>query len=405
MTEGKKYLYIGHNKTISYNGTGWYINDKLQNKENDELRDNCEIACDYVKRETQTLITQLSAHFNNLVILTAAGTSLDNGPHSGKSRNGLWKECKSELKAVIKGIIEKNGCNQKLKEIIKSQNIEDFLSYALLFQKLNGAISEDAIGKLEKKIANACNLDLDENNTHHGEFLNRVTAKNPNDPRVQLFTTNYDTLFEQAAQKCGFVVIDGFSFTFPRIFSGRYFDYDLVHREKTRLKQEESFIPKVIHLYKLHGSINWEKLSNGQIEQKEHTDLPCIVYPASEKYESSYEQPYFEMMSRLQQALRKENTLMIVIGFGFQDKHIENVIKEAVNQNASFHLIVVNYNRNEKEETGILHENLPHYVDEKMNVAPNVTVIFSTFKEFVDLYPVNNSYYTKINQVYSNDTL
>ncbi|EPE00916.1 hypothetical protein [Capnocytophaga sp. oral taxon 336] len=80
-----------------------------------------------------------------------------------------------------------------------------------------------------------------------------------------------------------------------------------------------------------------------KIIQKNKPDNHLIIYPSSEKYESSYEQPYFEMMSRFQQALRKEETLLIVIGFG--DKHIRNVVLEAVNQNPSFQLLIVNYNR------------------------------------------------------------
>lgn len=75
---------------------------------------------------------------------------------------------------------------------------------------------------------------------------------------------------------------------------------DIVNREKTRLKQEESFIQKVFHLYKLHGSLTWEKNDNGEIEQKENPENPLMIYPSSEKYESSYKQPYFEMMSRFQ---------------------------------------------------------------------------------------------------------
>lgn len=93
----------------------------------------------------------------------------------------------------------------------------------------------------------------------HKDFLNKVTARKPSDVRVQLFTTNYDTLFEQAANQSGFVIIDGFSFTHPREFAGKWFDLDIVNREKTRIKQEESFISKVFHLYKLHGSLNWTK--------------------------------------------------------------------------------------------------------------------------------------------------
>ena len=92
------------------------------------------------------------------------------------------------------------------------------------------------INKLENKIAQACKLTLHAQSPHK-TFLNKITARKPSDSRVKLFTTNYDTLFEQAANKAGFVVIDGFSFTHPREFSGRYFDYDIVNREKTRLKQ------------------------------------------------------------------------------------------------------------------------------------------------------------------------
>ena len=82
----------------------------------------------------------------------------------------------------------------------------------------------------------------------------------------------------------------------------------------------------------------------GKIIQEKEPDNPLMIYPSSEKYESSYEQPYFEMMSRFQQALRKEETLLIVIGFGFGDKHIRNVVLEAVNQNPSFQLLIINYN-------------------------------------------------------------
>ena len=128
-----------------------------------------------------------------------------------------------------------------------------------------------------------------------------------------------------------------------------------------------------------------------------------VLYPASEKYESSYEQPYFEMMSHLQTTLRKEGTLLIVAGFGFQDKHIQNAIKEAVFQNPNFHLLIVCYGTKKittgeeptKEEwidSGITHQLVPEYVSEDGKVMPNVTVLFSKFKSFVENYPYNDSY-------------
>lgn len=160
-----------------------------------------------------------------------------------------------------------------------------------------------------------------------------------------------------------------------------------MQREQTRIKGEESFVSKVFHLYKMHGSLTWEQTEQGMIQQVNTTETPLIVYPASDKYESSYEQPYFEMMSRFQQALRRENTLLIVLGFGFRDKHIQNVILEAVNQNPSFQLVIINYNSNGT----INREELKEYFDGDA-VKRNVSIVFDTFKGFTENLPENKTY-------------
>ena len=59
-----------------------------------------------------------------------------------------------------------------------------------------------------------------------------------------------------------FTIIDGFSFSLPRVFSGRNFDLDIVSRNNSRVKEEDNFIQKVFHLYKLHGSVDWCKEEN-----------------------------------------------------------------------------------------------------------------------------------------------
>lgn len=76
-----------------------------------------------------------------------------------------------------------------------------------------------------------------------------------------------------------------------------------------------------------------------------------MIFPKDSKYESSYEQPYFEMMSRFQQNLRNENVLLVCIGFSFNDKHLVTAITEALEQNPSFQLIVVNRSIDQSSET------------------------------------------------------
>ena len=97
---------------------------------------------------------------------------------------------------------------------------------------------------------------------------------------------------------------------------------------------------------------------------------------------------------------RKESTLLIVVGFGFKDKHIQNIIKEAVLQNQNFHLLVVCYGKKERHigkdteyvDSGITHELVPEYFSKDGKIMTNVTILFSKFKEFVDNYPYNSSY-------------
>ena len=377
-------ILIRRGDTVSYDSDKLYRN----NIEIPKIDGDKRCTKDRAEAEKQVFYdTFFRQPFKHLVILAAAGTSLGNGSNKGETRNGLWKSGRDTIKQLYKELLP---CDNKLRRIANDKDIEAFLSHILLVEK----ISEEKASQLkplreqlEKIIRNACQLELDSSNAPHKTFLDKITARKASEPRVQLFTTNYDTLFEQAAQEGGYAVIDGFSFTSPRTFSGRYFDYDIVQRERTRLKDEESFVSKVFHLYKMHGSLTWERTEQGRIQQVNSTESPLIVYPASDKYESSYEQPYFEMMSRFQQALRRENTLLIVIGFGFRDKHIQNVILEAVNQNPSFQLVIVNYNGNET----IDREELKEYFDGN-EVKRNVSIVFDTFKNFTESFPENKTY-------------
>ena len=383
--EKNKEILIRRGDTVSYDGDKLYRNNiEIPKIEEDERSFE-----DRVKDEKQVFYdTFFRQPFKHIVILAGAGTSLDNGSNKGETRNGLWKSGRDIIKQLYKKLLPYDN---KLRRIANDKDIEAFLSHILLVEK----ISEEKASQLkplreqlEKIIRNACQLELDSSNAPHKTFLDKITARKASEPRVQLFTTNYDTLFEQAAQEGGYAVIDGFSFTSPRTFSGRYFDYDIVQRERTRLKDEESFVSKVFHLYKMHGSLTWEKTEQGIVQQVNSTESPLIVYPASDKYESSYEQPYFEMMSRFQQALRRENTLLIVVGFGFRDKHIQNVILEAVNQNPSFQLVIVNYN---SSNGTIDREELKEYFDGN-EVKRNVSIVFDTFEDFTESFPGNKTY-------------
>jgi NAD-dependent SIR2 family protein deacetylase len=391
----KKYLLIRNGYSVSYDDTACFENDKRYNEKQESKEIPEESKEKFYKKIAEGLKKKfydefLKKHYENLVILTGAGTSLDNGSNKaecGKARSELWNECKDEINAL-----ESKISVFKEKPFYKDKDIEGCLSHILLYEKLNKTNNnkESLREPLEKKIATSCNLNL-QNDAPHKNFISKVISRKPSDTRVKLFTTNYDTLFEQAANNAGIVLIDGFSFSQPRQFSGKWFDLDIVNRERTRLK-EESFIQDVLHLYKLHGSLNWQKKGDKIIQQSD-SDIKInqnslIIYPSNEKYESSYEQPYFEMMSRFQQALRQLNTLLIVIGFSFQDKHIKNVILEAVEQNPSFQLLIVNFNGGKQI---IDTEALKDFFDNK-EIKRRVNIVFDSFSDFTKNYPENETY-------------
>ena len=249
-------ILIRRGDTVSYDSDKLYRN----NIEIPKIDEDKRCTKDWAEAEKQVFYdTFFRQPFKHIIILAAAGTFLDNGSNKGETRNGLWKSGRDVIKQLYKELLP---CDNKLRKIANDKDIEAFLSHILLVEK----ISEEKASRLkplreqlEKIIRDACQLELDSSNAPHKTFLDKITARKASEPRVQLFTTNYDTLFEQAAQEGGYAVIDGFSFTFPRTFSGRYFDYDIVQRERTRLKDEESFVSKVFHLYKMHGSLTWEK--------------------------------------------------------------------------------------------------------------------------------------------------
>jgi len=334
----------------------------------------------------------LSNHFENLIIVSGAGTSVGYG---GKTMVELWNAVETRLTSTVLENLCKGigfiGDNADFSNLSPEQkDLEKLLSRAHIAKEFIREYNKksidinDLVLTAEKVIQRECKIKLPINAPHE-QFLNKITNRKLKDPRAKLFTLNYDTLFEQAAINANFTVIDGFSFSQPRTLSGRNFDYDLIHREKSRIKEEDSFVSKVFHLYKPHGSINWE-MTGHNIIINDSTEQPLMIYPKDSKYENSYEQPFFEMMSRFQQNLRKENVLLICIGFSFGDKHIVTAIKEAVTQNPSFRLLIV---------TRTIRDNgVFNWFIERSKINNNVTIVSEEFKDFTEFYPTSKIYET-----------
>lgn len=109
----------------------------------------------------------------------------------------------------------------------------------------------------------------------------------------------------------------------------------------------------MINLLKIHGSINWIE-SNDEVYKiyTDAQDIPVMIFPNTKKYAQSYKPPYFALFSKFQELLAQNNTLLITSGFSFGDLHIASIVENSLKNNNGLHLLVTDYNINNKNEEG-----------------------------------------------------
>ena len=378
-----KKIYIEYNCDIEFDVDYVKVNGrKLAGNEKKEDESWEQVA---YKIRNSFLHKHLKRQYENTIVLTGAGSSYNIGTDNkkGKLMWGLWNEAVKQFGyPVLKSFCEKINFTD-IKEESKTTDLEKLLTHAQLYQTVFGnSEADDIITQLKKMVKENCTLKLPATNPHR-IFLRKLASKKMKYARPKIFTLNYDTLFEQAAEKNGFMIIDGFSFNYPRKFKGTNFDLDVVTRITNKNVLEDNFVPNVVHIYKPHGSVNW-KQDKEDIVIGSGPNESLMIYPSSNKYESSYQQPFFEMMSRFQQETRAKNTLLIIIGYSFGDAHINAMIYEALNVNSSITIIFVAPDVHDETK----------YKELKKEVLQTGNVIMTdqTFEDFVDTYPYSEIY-------------
>jgi len=141
---------------------------------------------------------------------------------------------------------------------------------------------------------------------------------------VKLFTTNYDTLLEDALALGGFSYWDGFSGGAVAYRSHRYGD------------EEPNFLYRA-HVIKLHGSIDWHLGKDNRVWRVRDGDIypnkisRVLIYPQSTKYLATQRDPFAAQFDLFRQALgvREENVLA-TCGYSFNDEHINQEIELAL---------------------------------------------------------------------------
>lgn len=298
------------------------------------------------KKIELALSTALNA--SNLVLLTGAGSSFcAKNPAAGLQAPGmktLWT--KVEEAAGKPTMAEVVALIPAAKDV---DNIEKLLTfckiYVTLFADENAKKVQNFIDVAEIAILGCVSfVTASTNLASHRQLVRKIARRGIRKPRAKVFTTNYDLCFEYAAQGQQFVVVDGFSHSFPQIYDRAHFSYDIVRRETG--SDAPDYIENVFHLYKLHGSSDWRRRPDGTVTRSQDNAVgkPVLIYPRDTKYQEAFESPYLDMMSGFQAALREKDTALLVSGFGFNDDHIAKPIMAALEANMSLRVIVCDVN-------------------------------------------------------------
>lgn len=345
-----------------------------------------------------------SLQIPNLIVLAGSGTSLGSSV-GGPSMWDLWDYAVFEDPGnrSRKKFVEKKDVVAVLKAVgfdpkTHGQNIEALLSQCeafLQFQKIKAV--EDFVSECRKLILEMCSGFLRtadgkswdyEKLTAHRTFLHRLSKRRTRDPRLKIFTTNYDLCFELAASLQDLIVLDGFSAFRPRRFSPSFFDYDIVRRPPGK-SDVGDYLEGVFFLLKLHGSVSWERSSDDVVEvESPSPDDACLIYPARGKYQQSFLQPHLELLSQYLNSLRQPNTCVLITGFGFNDDHLSEPIYAAIKTNPQLRIIIADMKCEDHLTRPTAHTS--QYWKKFAELAAsgsNIWFVNSAFGEFASLLP------------------
>lgn len=355
--------YISANSKYEFENNTFYKSGAILSKEDGSPMDESTFKS-LIKRETSSFIHKT---FSNIIVLVGAGASVlcTSGKidkRFGKTvfmladliNNTLKRDSNlftlQELAQLCKynvpvELVEQGGASK----LNPSFNLEDFLSDLLSFEKYvsdaDASKYDRSKSKIFELIVENTSYEYDNNCLKHSTFINTVSHLVRTPSKLTIVTTNYDTLIEDAADSIEYTVMDGFSFSHRPYFNSDMFEWNLVKDIENIKTRELEYKKNIINLLKLHGSLTWERDTKG-IRRKEKADVanPIMIFPSSNKYMQSYQEPYFELFTKFQELLKRSNTLLITTGFSFADNHISQMIIQAILHNKSLAVLISDYN-------------------------------------------------------------
>lgn len=266
----------------------------------------------------------------------------------------ILKECKGCREATTCSSCKERKCPDG-----HVPTVEDVLTELRTLSSRKGnssvlGLAKDSLNRLDDEICDAIKSvmaqSLPKYRCSYSRFASWIGGVARSYP-VELFTPNYDLLFEQAFESQSLPHFDGFVGTREPWFDLASIEHDAIPSRWTRL-------------WKLHGSINWERVEeklNGKtvtrvVRVAREAEGKVMIYPSHLKYDQSRRMPYLAMLDRLRAFFRgdpgrratldeQDSPRMVICGYSFVDDHFNEVLLDGLRGNLKAHCFALMYSK------------------------------------------------------------
>ena len=260
--------------------------------------------------------------------------------------------CSLEYLTVLEDIEDRMNVEQTRETAQKDYYTQIKKSKAILNETLE-------TGRVEKTELNKTKHNYDSFLGFWADIISRRSLHIVN-KQVNIFTTNFDMFMEDSCERLGIPYNDGFIGQINPIFNVA--NFNKIQKYKSLQFDNTSDIP-LFNIIKLHGSVSWfakdEKIvySDGSriaddLDTKTGDDFNngynqiAVINPNSEKhFETVLNTNYASMLRKFTLELEKENSILIIIGFSLEDKHIKNLLYGVMKSNPTLIVVYFSYSR------------------------------------------------------------
>jgi len=280
-------------------------------------------------------------------ILLGAGAPVSiNIANEGEDWKPLIPDIAGLTEIVKNSLIEPKDLSafEQVSASLPNNNIELILSKVRSLAEVIGeaevfGLNSDGYNNLSNKICSkikdVVNQSLPKTDNPYSHLVSWINGIN-RDYAIEIFTTNYDLLLEEALEETRTPYFDGFSgsktaFFDPSSISGN----DLP--------------PRWVRLWKLHGSINWSRNEQNEVVRGNGVDDGTMVYPSHIKYDQTQSAPFSSLFERLKNFLLEPDSLLLTTGFSFADAHITSKLDECLAENKSSAIFAFQFKKLQEE--------------------------------------------------------